>query len=1329
MRAKKKLSKQMLALLLSAAMIAEPAGGSIVAHATEADTDLVVENPDDLEMENGEGTAEDSDSMQEDKEDNSADQGSEENNSGDQGSEEDNSGDQGSKEDNSEDQDNKEDNSEADKNEENGEDSEQQGTESSDEEDLEEPDAEEDTDGEDQTDEEEQVADEEAEQMEKEDADENWFSSMPSGYKLSSEQKSMKSALSASMENFDDSAEGKMYVEKQVFAFADTREEAEAIAEAYHAELLEYDQGIVTLKLKEDNSVGNALRVAASLDNNLPAVYPDYYRYKHEEETPQDDSLLEIIEEEYEAEGSSFDASASEEPTIESYEQVVEALGDPNMSYDSNYYQWQHVNVGSVYAWDAGNTGNNVKVAVLDTGVSGNSDVTPIANFNESDEETSNDGDGHGTHVAGIIAAKLNGVGGAGIAPDASIINVKVLNDDGSGSDSNILRGMRRAIAADADIMNMSLGGIGYNPAAQKVVDDAYKAGIAVFVSAGNDGGSNMCYPAAYNHVICIGAVDMGNQRASFSNYGAWVDLSAPGVSIWSTGNDGGFEMMSGTSQACPVAVGEAAVILSSTDPNIVGEFNGKSGGKKVDALENIMKKNAVSAGAGMGKGVTSLPKVFKLSTAVTKPSAPEIKPEVAEDGQSVKFTVKAQAGMTIYYTDNGKAPSFKNGVRGDGTYQATSNEVELTYDGQQKITLSAIAVNASGVSSAVKKVTSQLKPWVTKIEIEGVSKIAKGKTTQLTAEVTPSYATNKKITWSIEGNPANISVNANGKVTTKKDVVADTYTIKAVANDRKGTPNEVVATYSVTILESDYINSVKFTKTKDTISIGKNPEEYNLVEQAGFQPVKKDTYEGTVSESDFVWSSSNKKLATVNAAGVVTAMAPGSVKITATANDGSNKKATFNMTIKQLATSVTITGDSQVAAGASITLKAVVGPNAVSNKNVIWSSDNVDVPVKNGVVKPKKDVTGPVTITATAADGSGAADEKIITVKKGKITGITFETKPSSTIFRTTGRSNAAMSTEFTAKITGVDCALNAYTCTSSNPGIAGVSAVGNDGTVTITVRATGRATGKTTITLMATDGSKKKATCNITVSNPVSKIHITPTGGNSAYVAKGKSLQLKATLESEYGTVSNKKVAWELYQASVNENNQVVMGNRVTDKNAKVTISSSGKITAKKDAVAGIMVVQAKALDASGVTARYVIRVTDPVKSVGLWSYFKDSFGRVKYEKMTSKYIYNFAQIVQTEDQDINDMYGLGGAYPIDIMCDEILENGGYLFKYPLGGVTVSSSNPKVMSAQVGTDPVKGTPVIWLSADNPGNTVITVKAMDGGGAQTKIKFKVVKP
>ncbi len=1129
---------------------------------------------------------------------------------------------------------------------------------------------------------------------------------MPSDYELTSEQKQMKSALAASMNDFDDSAEGVQYVEGQVFTFADSREEAELIAEAYCAELIEYDEGIAVLKLQAEVAVGEALRAAASADNNLPAVFANYYRYMHVEEQ-RNTSALDITEEEFDLEGYTFVELETEEPGIEAYGQAVEALGEPNMAYDSSYYQWQHVNVGSVYAWDAGYKGSGVKVAVLDSGVSGNADVTPIKDINKTDEADANDGNGHGTHVAGIIAAQLNGIGGAGIAPEAQIVNVRVLNSAGSGTDAWIAQGIRAAVDEKVDIINMSLGGIGYSSAMQKVVDEAYKAGVAVFVSAGNDGGSNMCYPAAYDHVICVGATDSNNQRASFSNYGAWVDLSAPGVSIWSTGNNGGFVNMSGTSQACPVAVGEAAVILSS------GKVS-STGSGRVDELENLMEKNAVSVGSGMGKGITSLPKVFNLSTAVTKPAAPEIEVDVAEDKQSVSVTIKAQAGMTIYYTDNGKAPSFKNGAAGAGTICAETNLAILpSYEGQQKIMISAIAVNESGVPSKVTKKTIELKPWVTELEISGVSKIAKKKSAQLTAEVGPGYAKDKSLTWSIDGNPAGISVNAKGKVTVTDSAAAGEYTVRAVANDRKGQAGQIEAIHTITVLDSEYIKSAKFVKTKDTISIGGQPETYNVPEKGQFTPVKKPEYSGEVSAADFVWSSSNRALATVDEAGIVTAKAPGRVKITATANDGSNKKAVFTLTIKQLATSVTITGDDYVAAGANITLKAVVGPEKVSSKKVEWTSNRQDVSVKNGVVKPGAGVSGECIITATAADGSEVAATKTITIKSGKISGIAFD-KRSISILRPAN--NVKSSEEVVATITGSgDCAWNAFTCTSSNPGIATatVTDASTEGTVKLAVTATGKAVGKTTITLMATDGSKKKATCNVTVTNPVSKINITPAAGSSGYVAKGKTLQLKAALESEFGTVGNKKVTWELYTATLNENNQVVMGDKVTSANAsqvKVSISSSGKIKAEKSAAEQIMVVWATAADNGGAKAYYIIKVTDPVKEVSVWDWDVDlnTGNLIVTEKLTTKYIY----IIEQQEE----------LYRFPMIFDPVKNNGVISGRYPDGGVTVSSSNPKVMSATVSDD------WLLLSTDSSGSATITIKAMDGGGAQLKLKFKVEK-
>lgn len=935
----------------------------------------------------------------------------------------------------------------------------------------------------------------------------------------------------------------------------------------------------------------------------------------------------------------------------------------------------------------------------------------------------------------------MNGTGGAGIAPAAEIINVKIANSKGSTNDSCIIQGIRAAIGK-ADIMNLSVGGLGENPAVQKVVDEAYEKGIALFVSAGNDGGSVMCYPAACKHVICVAAIDNNNQRASFSNYGSWVDLSAPGVNIWSTANkNDGFEMMSGTSQASPVAAGEAAVILSS------GLLDDKSGSAKVDALESLMKKNTVSAGSGMGKGVTSLTKVFKLSTAATKPVAPVFEtPVVAADGQSVSFTIKAQAGTKIYYTDNGKAPSFKNGVEGNGTIFANSNPVTLTYDSEQaltKITISAIAVNESGVASAVKKVTAQIKPWVTGIEISGVSRIAKGKSTQLTAEITPSYAANKTVVWSIDGNPANISVSAKGKVTTRTNVEAKEYTIRATAKDRQGKPDEYSITYSVTVTENpDYIKSVKFKTAKGTVSVGDQSATYNVVAEGEFTPEAKPDYSGTVSAADFVWSSSNKALATVDASGVVKAKEPGSVKITATANDGSNKKAVFTLTIKQLATSVKIVGDDKVAAGASITLKAEVSPANASNKKVTWeSNDPVNVPVKNGVVKPKAGVSGKYTITAKAIDGTEAAvATKIIDVKKGKITRIAFDDKSAKKIFRTDGRTKAAKSVEFVATISGTeDCALNAYTCTSSNTGIATVTATGENGNVTVTVTATGDAAGKTTITLMATDGSKKKATCTVNVCNPVSKVHIAPTAGNSRYVAKKKSLQLKATLESEYGAVSNKNVIWELWTLN-DYPNQGDTAQRIEGDLAKslgLSISKKGKVAATKDATPGIIVVRAYASDGSGAEAQYPIMVTDPVKKLAMWSdewngFYVGETWYGFYEEMTSKYVYNLPLYILPYGDEANSTKPY--PYDFDLMCDweKVTDEKGkthYEFSYPYGGVSVSSSNPKVLSVQEIEDPDTGNPMIRVSPGSTGSATITVKAMDGGGAQTKIKFKIVMP
>lgn len=1445
MRAKK-LSKRMLALLLSAIMIAEPASGSMVARAAEPDAgQVMLEEGADVKEE----TEENSGSVEEREEGDTSD-------------------DQESGAVDSENQD------------EEKEDPDEQDKENLDEENPDEKDSEEEIVGEDQD-----VSisgnDIDGDETEEGEDDLGKFSAMPSGYRLTSEQKEMKSALSASMGEFDESQEGKTYVKRQVFAFADTKEEAEAIAEAYHAELIEYDEGVVVLKLTEDTSVGEALCVAADLDNNFPAVYPDYYRYAHVEEsasekTAQSDSSITFVEEEYALEGDDSETLLSEEPTLEAYERAVDALGDPNMHYGSQYYQWQHVNVGSVYAWEAKHKGADIKVAVLDSGVSvGSSDsLNVVSNINTTDEKSAADGYGHGTHVAGIIAAKLDNKGGAGIAPEAQIVNIKVLGNDGSGTDSDIIQGINAAANANVDIMNMSLGGIGFNPATEKAVNAAYEKGIAIFVSAGNDGGNNMCYPAALDNVICIGAVDNNNQRASFSNYGSWVDLSAPGVNIWSIGidanEDEGFACMSGTSQASPVAAGEAAVILSAELPDI----KGKTGSEKVDALKKVMQSNTVSAGSGMGKGVTSLTKVFKLSTAVTKPNAPAISTEDTSSNivQSMDIIIEAQAGMKICYTTNGKNPVFKNGEAGAGTIPVDSNTVTISVSGADaaKGTIKAIAVNASGVTSAVKSYTYTLKSYVKTITVSGPARVEKGKSIQLAVAVTPAYATDKSVEWTLQTadskdvESAKISIK-NGKITTTSIADVGTYKVTVAAKDGSG----ITGTYTIEVVEvNTAIQKISFDKNaKKELWIDAKPAENKVSLFNSVIAEEKDSTTGknkqipneTALQNRLVWTSSKPAVAEVDIkTGEVTAKAVGTTTITVKADDNLAKKATVNITVKQAVTGITITTDKgetankyfSVAPGKGIALKAKIDPVKPTNNKVNWSiapssgtaeddenikNNNITINKANGKITTKETaVSGSYIVTAEAADGKGAKATKTVTVVEGAIGEIKFA--PTKVTLYTTAAGGDTEAT-ITATIKGVTkngtegkFDPNAYMVTNSNPSVVkmtetassagqvtlklesvgtmfgkanivisstdgsnkkatcavtvsgGISKVeivdakggtkkvskltlfrgntvntapstatlyakitGSNGanvkaykvesnnklvtvesydttTGEIKLKASSVATGKATITAMATDGSKKKATCTVTVVNPVSKVNIAVKGSNSSYIAKGKSLQLQASLESEYGAVSNKKVTWSIDEAAKN-----------------ITINSSGKISAKTNATGSgtdskgnplnRVIVTATACDGSNAKATYNVYITDPVQGIGLWSfvtYYNRLTGAVftRYEKLSTGNCWERKLIKMTDNQDRNDAEDLGGCYAIDLGWDNdvVLR----------GGVTVSSSNPSVMSATVRSvydEDLGGyVPKVCLSADKVGTTTITIKAMDGGGSQVKYKFKVVK-
>lgn len=181
--------------------------------------------------------------------------------------------------------------------------------------------------------------------------------------------------------------------------------------------------------------------------------------------------------------------------------------------------------------------------------------------YNDSDP---NDVDGHGTHVAGTVAAASNGLGVIGGNPVAKILPIKVLDDNGDGSISAIVRGINYAVQRGVKVLNMSLGGPGYSHAMEHAIQLAGEAGCLSIVAAGNENNNNdvnPVSPASFNvdSMISVGATTPTDTRASFSNYGLkTVDLYAPGQSILSTGSqsDSDYIFLSGTSMATPLVSG-----------------------------------------------------------------------------------------------------------------------------------------------------------------------------------------------------------------------------------------------------------------------------------------------------------------------------------------------------------------------------------------------------------------------------------------------------------------------------------------------------------------------------------------------------------------------------------------------------------------------------------------------------------------------------------------------------------------------------------------------------------------------------------------------------
>jgi subtilisin family serine protease len=240
------------------------------------------------------------------------------------------------------------------------------------------------------------------------------------------------------------------------------------------------------------------------------------------------------------------------------------AVGAPRADVNPAEVPWGVKRVNAPAAWDC-TAGRGVKVAIIDTGMDyTHPELAPNykGGYNAIVSTASPmDDHGHGTHVSGTIGAVRDSNGVVGVAPEASLYAVKVLDKNGSGQYSWIIAGIDWAITNHMNVINMSLGGGQGNEALKQVMQKAGEAGVTVVCAAGNDSGP-VNYPAKYPQAIAVSASDSSDKIASFSSRGAEIAVIAPGVNIYSTRKGGGYTTMSGTSMASPHVAGLAALAV-----------------------------------------------------------------------------------------------------------------------------------------------------------------------------------------------------------------------------------------------------------------------------------------------------------------------------------------------------------------------------------------------------------------------------------------------------------------------------------------------------------------------------------------------------------------------------------------------------------------------------------------------------------------------------------------------------------------------------------------------------------------------------------------------
>ncbi|HWP60816.1 MAG TPA: S8 family serine peptidase [Candidatus Acidoferrales bacterium] len=298
--------------------------------------------------------------------------------------------------------------------------------------------------------------------------------------------------------------------------------------------------------------------------------------------------------------------------------------------------QWHLSKIAAASGWDLTTGSTGVIIAVIDAGVDSthpdlNNKLLPGFNFVSNTTDTS-DATGHGTAVAGTAAAETNsGIGVAGLGWNNSIMPLAVINPStGTASYADIAEAIIYAADHGAKVINMSLAGSSYSTTLQNAVNYAWSKGLVLVAAAGNKTTSTPYYPAALDNVVAVSATDKYDQLASFSNFGSWIDVAAPGTSIYTTNRGGGYGTWQGTSFASPQVAALAALVFS-LNP-------GLSNAQVVDLIRsNTTDLGSVGFDQSFGWGRIN---AYKTLTAAAVLPALNVEVLSPSDGNTVSGTV-----------------------------------------------------------------------------------------------------------------------------------------------------------------------------------------------------------------------------------------------------------------------------------------------------------------------------------------------------------------------------------------------------------------------------------------------------------------------------------------------------------------------------------------------------------------------------------------------------------------------------------------------------------------------------------------------------------------